>query len=230
MPVPALAGDQPLVQLHRPGLLEQVDDRLAVGAERDGRSGVQQPAGGADAVGEVALGGGAHAHVGGGAAEQRHVHVGQVGGVHRRRAWSERAVLVQHLHGRGRVELDARLVLRRLLGDVRVQRRGVPVGEVDDHGHLLGRHRAHGVDGRADLDVLLALVHLGEVVGPGGPSIGVPVAEAQLGAGEGVADAAGQIAGVEQGDAQPGPPGRLDQRVAHRVRVGVRPPPGPWCR
>ena len=53
--VAAALGLQPQVELHRARLLEQVDDRVAVAAEREPRTRV------ADAVGEVALGRRAHA-------------------------------------------------------------------------------------------------------------------------------------------------------------------------
>ena len=85
-PVPALLGGQPLVHLHRAHLLEQVDHRMAVGAQREGGAGVVQPARRADAVGEVALGGRAEADVGARLPEQPDVVVGEVGGVHG--AWS----------------------------------------------------------------------------------------------------------------------------------------------
>ena len=71
------AGREPLVELDRARLLERVDDRLRVAAGGQRGAGVGQPARGADAVGEVALGGRAQAD-GRAAAEQRDVGVGQV--------------------------------------------------------------------------------------------------------------------------------------------------------
>ena len=64
-PVPALLGGEPLVELDRPHLLEQVDHRVAVGAR--GSAGCPASCSGAagpDAVAEVALGGRAEAGVG----------------------------------------------------------------------------------------------------------------------------------------------------------------------
>ena len=79
-PVAAGAGAQPLVELHRAGLFEQVDDGVAVAAEGERASRARWSAGGrADAVGEVAFGGRAHAGAGAGAAEQGDVLVGEVG-------------------------------------------------------------------------------------------------------------------------------------------------------
>ena len=53
--------DQPLVELDRPGLLEQVDDGVGVAAQRDPHTGVAHRPRRADAVGQIALGGRAQA-------------------------------------------------------------------------------------------------------------------------------------------------------------------------
>ena len=54
-PVPAPPGGQPLVELHRAHLLEQVDDRVAVRAQRQRRPRPGEVSRRADAVAEVAL-------------------------------------------------------------------------------------------------------------------------------------------------------------------------------
>ena len=69
--VAAPLGAQPLVQLHRPGLLEQVDHRVAVAAEAQRAAGVGQRPGRPDPVGQIPFGGGAEAHPGPVLAEQR---------------------------------------------------------------------------------------------------------------------------------------------------------------
>ena len=84
------AGVQPLVQLDAAGLLEQVDHRVRVAAERQPGSGVDEPPGRADAVGQVALGRGAAAHRAAVAAEVVDVGVGEVGGVDRREPLAQR--------------------------------------------------------------------------------------------------------------------------------------------
>ena len=76
--------------------------------------------------------------------------------------------------------------------------------------------------GRADHHVVGSVVAAGERVDPGGPAVGVAVAEPLLHALERAADAAGEVAGIEQRDPQPRLPGGVDERVRHRVRVVVR--------
>ena len=116
------AGGQPLVQLDRAGLLEQVDDRVRVAADAQRAAGGGQRRGGADAVGQVALGGGAQA--GGRAArpQQGDVAGGHVGAVHGRGGRAEHAVVVGQLGGRAAGGGQAGLVLGRLLGQVQVER------------------------------------------------------------------------------------------------------------
>ena len=84
----ALPAREPLVELDRARLLEEVDDRVRVAAERQRRAGLGERAHAADAVGEVALGGRADAAARRGAAEQPDVRVGQVRRVDRREARS----------------------------------------------------------------------------------------------------------------------------------------------
>ncbi len=113
-PVAALLGGQPLVHLEAAHLLERVDHRVAVAAERDPAAGVvPAAAAGTDAVGEVALGGRRDADVGAGGAEQLDVVVGQVRRVHDRGVRAEQVGLVQQ-PGRGdAVRREAGLVLAR---------------------------------------------------------------------------------------------------------------------
>ena len=122
-PVAAPLGGQPLVELDRAHLLEQVDDRVAVGAQREPAAGVVQPPRGADAVAEVALGGRAEAGVGAALAEQRDVVVGEVGGVHGAGPRAEGAGVGEQLRRGDAVRREAGLVLGDLLGEVDVQRR-----------------------------------------------------------------------------------------------------------
>src|SRR5205823_6197890 len=64
----APAGDQPLVELDGPRLLEEVDDGVGVGAQGEHDPGLPHGGGGAHTVGEVALGGRAEADGGTGVA------------------------------------------------------------------------------------------------------------------------------------------------------------------
>ena len=104
----------------------------------------------ADSVAEIALSGRTEA-----GARRRPVHIGdvligQVGGVHRRRARAENPV-VAHERGRGAaVHREAFVDLRRLFGGVHVQGCFVCVGPVDDRGHLRRRHSAYGMYCRTD--------------------------------------------------------------------------------
>ena len=67
---PALAAGEALVELDRAGLLEQVDGRVGVGAQRQAGARVGERPGRADAVGEVALGRRAQTAAAGGRAER----------------------------------------------------------------------------------------------------------------------------------------------------------------
>ena len=171
-PVAALLGGQPLVHLHRAHLLEQVDHRMAVGAQREGGAGVVQPPRRTDPVGEVALGGRAEADVGARLAEQPDVVVGQVGRVHGGGQRTERSGLGEQL-GRG----DARTPRRQASFSATCSERctcsGLPCGRLDDHLQLVARHRAHRVDRGTDPRVV-------ERSHPLGPGVGVAVGEAHL--------------------------------------------------
>ena len=92
-PVTALLGGQPLVELDGAHLLEEVDHRVAVGAEGQARARVVQPTARPDAVAEVALGRRAEARVGAGSADQLDVVVGEVGGVHQAGRRAQQAVV-----------------------------------------------------------------------------------------------------------------------------------------
>ena len=108
-----------------------------------------------------------------------------------------------------------------------MQRRVVAAGPGHDRVHVLGRHRADRVDGRAGPRVRgdQPMRVQGERLGPDRPLRSVAVAEPDLRAGQRqharLVEPAGQVAGVEQGDPQARLGGRLDQGPAHRVRVGV---------
>ena len=115
-------------------------------------------------------------------------------------ARSQRARAVEHAGRREPVGGEARLVLGRLLGNVRVQRRSrspAHSATVARRGRVDG---AHAVDRRADACAGLAP----RAVDALGPSLGVAVGEALLDRLERLAEAAVQVAGVEQRDADPG--------------------------
>ncbi len=221
-PVAPGAGAQALVELQGAGLLERVDHRVTVAAERDGAAGRGQPAGRADAVGEVPFGGRTHADGGGGVGEELDVLVRQVGRVHGGGARPEHAVVGEQ-PGRGdAVRGQAGVVLGGLLGEVDVQRRPAHRGPVRDGAQLVGRDGPHRVHGGAGPGVLARL----QLRRAGRPGVRVAVAEPQLRPGRLGAEAGREVAGVEQGDPDTGPGGGLDQRLAHRVRVGVADPAG----
>ena len=112
----------------------------------------------------------------------------------------------------------APLVLRRLLGHVGVQH-PPPIGNrPGDLGDARPIDGAHGVDGRTDADA----VRVAQLIGARRPRGGVAVGEPSLCGVELDAGTAAQVARVEQGDAQTGLRGGGDQRLAHRVRRGVR--------
>ena len=165
-PVPALAGGEALVELDGPHLLEQVDDGVAVGAEGQRAARVVQAPARADAVAEVALGGGAEAGEGTGGAEVADVVVGQVGRVHGAGQRAEHAVVGEQLGGGGAVRRDAGVVLRGLLRQVDVER--LARGGLHDRAELVVGDGADGVDGGAG--VL-------EACDPFGPGVGGAVAE-----------------------------------------------------
>ena len=108
---------------------------------------------------------------------------------------------------------EARGVLGGLLGEVHVQ--GTALGGLGDDGERVAGHRPHRVHG-----------HAVGARGPLGPGVHVAVAEAQLGAFERGVEAAREVAGVEQGeaDARVGRGGA--QGGPHGVRVGVGHPAG----
>ena len=79
---PAAAG-QPLVKLHRARLLEQVDDRIRVGTERERDAGIAHRPRRSDAVRQVALGRRAEADARSRAAQQSDIRLTQVSAVDR---------------------------------------------------------------------------------------------------------------------------------------------------
>src|SRR6266540_4046120 len=117
----AAARGQALVQLQGAGLLEQVDDGVAVAADAQRAAGGGQRRGGADAVGQVALGGRAHADGRAGGAEAADVVVAEAGGVDRGGARTEHAAAVGQGRGRQSGDRQALVVLGALLGQVQVR-------------------------------------------------------------------------------------------------------------
>ena len=142
----ALAGDEPLVELDGAHLLELVDHRVRVGAERQPGAGVGDLPRAPDAVGEVALGGRAQAAMASPLAEQADVLARDVGEVHGREPLRERSGVGEHRRRAPAVGRDACLVLGRLLGDVRVQRPVATLRPSGDHRGGLRVDRADAVD------------------------------------------------------------------------------------
>ena len=120
--------------------------------------------------------------------------------------------------GRASVGLDALLVLGRLLRDVGVQRCAALGGPRRDDRHRRRIDGADGVDRRTD-------AHAGAVGQgrcPRRPRQRVAVGEAALRVVGLDADAPVEVARVEQRDPHARLAGGRDQRLAHRVGVGVR--------
>ncbi len=180
--VTALLAGEPLAELNPAGLLEQIDHGLAVAPDGEHAARVGQIPRRADPVGQVGLRRGAAAHVTAQAAEQVDVAAGQMRRVHDSAARAERSGLRQHLGRGGPVCGQAGTVLRHLLGEVRVQRCTVTMRPRHDPVHLLERNRADRVDrgaGPGSRAESAAGIRA-ELVDPGRPGRGVPVAEPQL--------------------------------------------------
>ena len=220
--VAALFGTQPLVQLQRAGLLEQVDHGVAVAAEAQRAARVVQRTGRAEPVGQFPFGGGAEARGRLGVTEFGAVGVGQVRGVHDRGTTAERARVGQDLGRRPAKVRQARLVLGPLLGQVDVQGRVAGGAPVDDRGHLVRGDRPHAVDRRAEAYVAAGRL---ERVDPFRPRRRVAVAEPPLHADERSTVHCGrQVARVEQRDPDARVGRGRHEGGAHRVRVGVPAP------
>ncbi len=153
-PVASGAGAQALVQLHGARLFEQVDHGVAVGAEGERGAFVLQGDGGSDAVGQVPLGGGAHAGAGAAAADEGDVLGGEVGVVDAGGARTQDAVQGEQLGRGAAVGLQAGVVLGGLLGQVHVQRGPPLLGPPRDGRQLVGGHGPYGVDRRSDPRVI----------------------------------------------------------------------------
>ena len=152
------------------------------------------------------------------------VGVGEVGRVDGGEALAEQAVPVEEADGCDAVGGDALFVLGRLLRDVAVQRDVALGGPRPDD---LGRRRVdrpHGVDRGAD--ARRRRCQPVEVRGAGRPPERIAVAEAPLNRIQLDPDAAVQVAGVEQRDANAGRCGGGDQRRPHRVRIVIWNPTG----
>ncbi len=180
---------------------------MLVGAEGDRRSRLGEFAGGTDAVGEVGLRARAHDDRRRPLTEGRDVRIGQVCGMDRGEPLRDDSGTGEHL-GRGRpVGGDRGLVLRRLFREVDVEGSG-DLGEPRQVG---GGHRTHRVDRGPDGDEAVAGGVDGELRRDVRCEAGVPVevaldravAEAGLLVGEFGADAAGEVAGVEEADPDP---------------------------
>ena len=217
--VSALPARQALVQLDRARLLEEVDHGVGVAAERERGARLRQRAHPADAVGQVALGRRADAAAGAGVAEQRHVGIRQVGGMHggeaRRRARRPRRarpwVCVRRRPGRRRSRPAART--RGRAGGGRAPRPS----------RQRSRRRRDRPRARCGWRPRSAPTRPSRSASTrSAQALRVAVGEAPLGTDRRLADAAVQVAGVDQGDADAGVRRRGDQRTAHLVGVAVR--------
>ena len=229
-PVAALPGGEPLVELDGPHLLEQVDDRVAVGAERERRRRPRAAAGDGPMPSprSRSVVGQKQAWVPR-AAEQRDV-ARRSGGWRARRVvrGAERAGLGEQLGrasrrrppGRRRSRRPARRGARAAgAACARPSRRpcgiwsrGTARTEWIAAPHAPPTRHASGRRG----------VRRRRARRAGGPGVRVAVAEPPLHALGRPADPGGEVAGVQQRDPDPGLAGGRDQRVRHRVRVVVR--------
>ena len=96
-PVTAPAAAQPLVELERARLLEEVDDGLAVTSENEGRARVCEGAGRSDPVAQVALCCRTHAHDRLATSNEPDVDVGEMSRVDRGGSGPECSLLVEEL-------------------------------------------------------------------------------------------------------------------------------------
>ena len=210
------------MHLDAPDLLERVDDRVLVGPDGEGRPGLGEGAGGADAVGEVALGRRAEDRAGPGPADERHVVVGEVGGVDERGRGGEHALVREQPRGGATVERVAGEVLPGLLGQVRVERPPQPARRLPDHGEVVAGDGPHGVHGGSDPPRVAGA----QGRHPLGPvlrgAVGEPLlhlVEREVAVGR---QPPGQVERVEEGEPDAGRGGRLDEGEPHRVGVARR--------
>ena len=181
-----------------------------------------------DAVGEVALRGRAEAARAAGATEQAEVRAGDVRGVHRREPLAQGAGVGEQL-GRREAELGHAPARSRPAAPTRgraARRRARrPTRDDLDAGRVDG---AHGVDRRADSHAVAVL----QSPCSRRPTPAASPSEKRRWAGvELDADAALQVAGVEQGDAQAGfAQRRRSTRRPSRSASSYGTPPGPWWR
>ena len=212
-------------RLEQPGLGEQVGQRVLVAAQAERGPGVAEPAEGADAVGQVGLGAGAGADRRAAAAEGGDVVGGEVGGVHRGgvRAEQRRG---RRAGGSGCGRRTAWQASFSAGCSERCTCSGPAGGGRGDRGQLVGRDRPHGVHRRADPQPgalgQRAATRAAHASASPSENRRLDVVQRQV---AGALESAGEVAGVEQGQPDAGVGGGLDQRLRHRVRVGVRPPP-----
>jgi hypothetical protein len=88
---------------------------------------------------------------------------------------------------------------------------------LDDEVELLGRDRPHRVHGGGHPEPVVIAQH----ADPVRPGLGVPVVEPSLHTFQRNVDPAAQVAGVQQGQPDPGRPRGVAQRLTHRVGVPV---------
>ena len=149
--------------------------------------------------------------------------VGQVRRVDGAEPVAQQPRLVEQLGRRRAVEHLGGEVLGRLLADVGVH--DAAAGHLGHRPQVVARHGAHRVHGGADpgrrrrASRAATRVAQRVDVAVGEPPLHVVERHVPV-----AGQPAGEVAGVEQGEPQAGVPRRLDERLAHRVGVGVGPP------
>jgi hypothetical protein len=190
---------------------------VGVGAEAERHAVLVERPGGRYAVAEVALGGGAEAHGGAALGQGGQVFRGDVRGVDGAEARPERPRLGEHADRRRAVGLPAARDLGGLLADMGMEGRVAFRRPRGDDLSLVGAHSPHAVDSGADPHAVVALVGSPARVGTGRPHIDRSVAEARHGTLPRCAEAAAQVAGVQQRDPHARGARRGDDGVAHLV-------------
>ena len=142
----AATSGAPLVELQAPCLLEDVDDRVGVGAHTDRAAGIRNSAKWTNTIAKVTLCGRARADGDAVAAEQGDVVVIDVDCMHGGQIRPEYAFTFQELGRRAAFGRQALLHLGRLLREVDVKWRIAIAGPAGDGAHRLRIDRSDAVD------------------------------------------------------------------------------------
>ena len=222
----ALAGPQPLVVLQRARLRERVDHRVLVAAQRQRRPRRPAPAPGrCRRRGRASVVGQKHAPVPR-RAEQRDVFVGQVGARARPSCAAPSApASASSSVGREAVRRQARLVLGRLLGQVHVQRRDPASAPRHQRQRLPRAPRAPS--GSPRRSACSSSARSSATRSSHRPQR-CRREKRRCTPAQRLADPARQVAGVEQGEPDPGVAPR-PAAAPRPSRIGVRRRPA-WCR